>query len=319
MDTIKMTPRGMLCTSNGSTILLDPKTASDGINFVSHAHIDHLPSSGGGTLLASKYTAQLASHRGRDFGNHTEDIKDCTLYDTGHIFGSRGILFGDTFYTGDICTRDRGFLQGARIPKCKTLITECTFGLPEFVFPPIHQIRLQVDELISTMYSRGIPVVLMGYELGKAQTISQMFSHWEPLYYHDSVKVINDMHRKWNVPLKPALGHTEAQRQGLLDKKPWVMIAPKMSAKSPFILKMKKYGAITVSFSGWANSNRFPYTNGSDYSIQLSDHCDFNELTEMVEASGAENIYTIHGFVSEFADHLKNLGFNAKPLMAMTS
>ncbi|MYB47110.1 MAG: exonuclease [Cenarchaeum sp. SB0661_bin_35] len=310
-----MTSRGVLCTSGDATILFDPKTASSGINFVSHAHIDHLPSSSGGTILASRYTAELASHRGRDLGCCTEDMQDCTLYDTGHIFGSRGVLFGDTFYTGDICTRDRGFLQGARIPKCKTLITECTFGLPEFVFPSVRQVCLQVDEIISSMYSRGVPVVLMGYELGKAQTLSHLFAHWEPLYYHDSIKAINEMHRRWNVPLKPALGHTEAERQGLLNKKPWVMIAPKMSAKSPFVLKMKKYGAVTISFSGWAKSGRFPYSNGADYSIQLSDHCDFNELIKMVEVSGAENIYTIHGFVSEFSDYLKKCGFNAMPLM----
>jgi len=47
----------------------------------------------------------------------------------------RALSFDDVFYTGDITLRDRGFLKGAKIPKCKTLITECTFGLPEFVFP----------------------------------------------------------------------------------------------------------------------------------------------------------------------------------------
>ena len=72
------------------------------------------------------------------------------------------------FYTGDICTRNRGFLQGANIPKCKTLITECTFGLPEFVFPKIDEIQKQVNELISELYGKGIPVILMGYQLGQS-------------------------------------------------------------------------------------------------------------------------------------------------------
>ena len=314
-----MTRRGILCTSGKSTVLMDPRTASEGINFVSHAHIDHLPTSNGGTILASEHTAQLASHRGRDLGNYTESVDNCTMYDSGHILGSRSILFHDVCYTGDICTRDRGFLRGARIPKCKTLITECTFGLPEFVFPSMRDIRSKVNEIISMMYSRGVPVVLLGYELGKAQTLSQMFAHWEPFYYHDSIKAINDMHRDWGVSLKPALGHTEAQARGLLDKKPWVMIAPMMRAKSPFIVQMKKHGAVTVAFSGWANSRRFPFSRGADYFMPFSDHCDFNELTQMVEESGAESVYTVHGFVSEFASYLKTRGFDAQPLSTISS
>jgi putative mRNA 3-end processing factor len=46
----------------------------------------------------------------------------------------------------------------------------------------------------------------------------------------------------------------------------------------------------------------------------MSDHCDFNELVDMVISSGAEQVYTIHGFVEEFAAHLRKLGINAQPL-----
>ena len=52
----------------------------------------------------------------------------------------------------------------------------------------------------------------------------------------------------------------------------------------------------------------------TDYSIPLSDHCDFNELVEMVKQSGAEKVYTIHGFVNEFAENLKKRGIDAQPL-----
>ena len=117
------------------------------------------------------------------------------------------------------------------------------------------------------------------------------------------------------MPLSDGIGHTEAQKKGLLDKKPWVMVAPMMSSKSPFLKEMKaKYGAVTIGFSGWAQSARFPFGRRTDYSIPLSDHCDFNELVELVLKSGAEQVYTIHGFVEEFAEHLRKLGINAQPL-----
>ena len=38
-----------------------------------------------------------------------------------------------------------------------------------------------VNEIISSLYSKGKPVLLLGYELGKSQTISQLFSNWDPL------------------------------------------------------------------------------------------------------------------------------------------
>ncbi|MFZ8922371.1 MAG: exonuclease [Nitrosopumilaceae archaeon] len=311
-----MTKNGILCEINGSKVFLDPKkTDSAAINFVSHAHMDHLPSKNGGPILSSLETNKIANLRGFTMQNYTEKIDDYHLVDSGHILGSKGLLFEDIFYTGDICTRNRGFLNGAKIPKCKTLITECTFGLSEFVFPNLDEIKKQVNELISEFYSKGIPVILMGYQLGKAQTITQLFGHWSPLYFHDSVKEMNDLHNQLGVALTEGMGHSEAQKKGLLDKKPWIMVAPMMSEKNSFLKEMKsKYGAVTIGFSGWAKSTKFNFGRRTDYSIPMSDHCDFDELVNMVVKSGAEKVYTIHGFVEEFAEHLRKLGINAQPL-----
>ena len=61
-------------------------------------------------------------------------------------------------------------------------------------------------------------------------------------------------------------------------------------------------------------AGKFPFTRGTDYSIPLSDHCDYNELLELVKQSGAEKIYTIHGFVDEFSQDLTRQGFSSQPL-----
>ena len=315
-----MTKNGILCDDGASRVCLDPKKSDfNGINFVSHAHTDHLPSKNGGTLLSSIETNEIAELRGFKMENNVQSIENFALIDSGHILGARGLLFDDIFYTGDICTRDRGFLLGAKIPKCKTLITECTFGLPEFIFPTLDEIKKQVNELISELYGKGIPVILMGYQLGKAQTITQLFGHWGPLYLHDSVKEMNSLHQKFGVSLPDGLGHSEAEKNGLLEKKPWMMVAPMMSSKNKFVQEMKsKYGAVTIGFSGWAQSKKFSFGRRTDYSIPMSDHCDFNELVDMVVQSGAEKVYTIHGFVNEFAEHLRKIGINSQPLVENT-
>ena len=316
MRNVRLTKNGIVCTNNDTTVHLDPKKIqNEGVHFVSHAHIDHLPNGGDGTILSSSETNKIAELRGFRLKNSIDSLENFSLIDSGHIFGSKGLLFDDIFYTGDISTRDRGFLKAAKIPKCKTLITESTFGLPEFVLPPVDEIVKQVNEIIANLYSKGKPVLLLGYELGKAQTLSQLFGNWDPIYYHDSVKKMNDLHRTMGVELKDSMGHTEAESKGLLDKKPWVMIAPMMSAKNNFIKHMKmKYDVITIGFSGWANSKKFGFSRGTDYSIPLSDHCDYNELIQLVKESEAEKVYTIHGFVDEFAMDLNKLGFSAQPL-----
>ena len=208
-----------------------------------------------------------------------------------------------------------GFLIAQKFQNVKHLSLNPHLACQNLFFPSLDEIKTQVNEIISELYSKGIPVILLGYQLGKAQTISNLFGHWAPLYYHDSVKQMNDLHRKLGVELKDAIGHSQAESQGLLDKKPWIMVAPMMSQKSPFIKHMKeKYNAVTIGFSGWAKSSRFAFGRRSDYSIPLSDHCDFNELIELVKKTGAEKVYTIHGFVDEFASSLRKEGIDAQAL-----
>ena len=49
---------------NEKRVYLDPKkTDVSGINFVSHAHSDHLPSKNGGTILSSLETNEIANLR----------------------------------------------------------------------------------------------------------------------------------------------------------------------------------------------------------------------------------------------------------------
>ena len=311
-----MTKNGALCEEGDRLVRLDPKrTDADAVNFVSHAHMDHLPVRNGGAVLTSTETSMLAAGRGVMLEGHTEKWDDLTMTYNGHILGARGLLVGDLFYTGDICTRGREFLPASHIPRCKTIVTECTFGLSEFSFPSIGKVRKRVNGIISDLYSKGIPVVLMGYPLGKAQIISSMFGHWDPLIYHDSVKAMNEIHKSMGVNLRDAPGHTEAEALGLLEKRPWVMITPMFSSKNQFIRRIKsKYAAVTVGFSGWAASPRFAPRLGCDHVIPMSDHCDYNELVRMIEVSGAEKIYTVHGFVDEFSSSMRLLGFDSEPL-----
>ena len=310
----------MVSRPDGTTVALDPsRPATCDFTFVSHAHVDHLHRKGKASkskLIASKETSMLASARGYDISGD-EQHDGFQLVDTGHILGSRGLLMeDDVYYTGDISTRERAFLKPAKLPYARTLIIESTFGRPEYSFPPLSEIMHRTNKIISDMYDMGIPVILMGYALGKAQILTKLFGHWDPVFVHDSVAKMNSVYSDLGVDLKNAITHTEAEEKGLLSKRrPWIMVAPLMSGRNAFLKRMKEqYGAVTVGFSGWAVDPRYRYTMGIDYAMPFSDHCDYKELVQAVRQCKPDKVYTFHGFASEFADDLKKMGFDAEPI-----
>lgn len=304
------------------TILLDPSRDGDcDVAFVSHAHIDHLHrrTKDSSKVLSSPETKKLAGARGYDIADAVEDHDGFELVDTGHILGSRGLLIGgdEVFYTGDLSIRERAFMKPGKLPRAKTLIIESTFGRPEYVFPELSEVNHRTNTVIAEMYNLGIPVILMGYTLGKAQLLTRMFGDWDPIYIHDSVAKMNAVYAELGIELKDSITYSEAESQGLLSKnRPWVMIAPLMGSKSSFVKEMKeRYGAVTIGFTGWgAAGSRYKYMTGLDYVMPLSDHCDYSELVEAVSQCAPEKIYTFHGFADQFARSLRGMGYDAQPL-----
>ncbi|MDW8276027.1 MAG: MBL fold metallo-hydrolase [Candidatus Nitrosocaldus sp.] len=321
---------GVVVEYNGKRIALDPskEAAATDMIFVSHAHTDHMhrPVASRARVVASMETLRIAEARGFRYPNAThEPDPGVQMLNSGHVLGSRALLIDDKIlYTGDICTRDRAFLKGARLPRCDTLIIESTYGRRGYRFPSVGDVVHRVNTLISEMYSKGLPVILMGYPLGKAQIITSLFRHWEPLYIHESVARINSIYRELGVELGDDhavvySSHSDDGRDddgygyGGLKHGPWLMVAPKQSNDSTFVRMMKKrYNAVTIAFTGWALAPW--HTRLHDYTIPLSDHCDFDELVQVVNACRPNRVYTFHGFADEFASHLRGMGYDAEAI-----
>jgi putative mRNA 3-end processing factor len=238
------------------------------------------------------------------------------LIDSGHILGSRSVLIDDAVcYTGDMSARSRAFLEMIRPVKCEVLIVESTFGTQRYVFPPVAKIVEEVNRIIAKLFANGVPVVLMGYSLGKAQILSHLFGSWSPLYVEDSVSLLNDTYRRLGIELPQAEKITELENSDALKKKPWLMIAPLRSGRSSLVSRLKRlYGAVTVGFTGWSIDPGYKFTMGLDYAFPLSDHADFQELSQFVHGCSPDKVYTVHGFTHEFAAHLRRKGFDAEPL-----
>lgn len=314
---VKIKGGSIIANYRGKTFALDPKApVNSDYYFISHAHVDHVCGRLKENILSSKETIILARERGYHLPDPIE-LEDVKLYDSGHIVGSKSILIDDKiFYTGDISIRPRGFLKTPKLPKAKTLIIETTYGHPKYSFPNPATIIAKVNKLISEMYERGIPVALCGYPLGKAQLLTYLFSTWEPIYVQENILRLNKVCRAIGVPLRNLKSYSDAKKEGLLEKRPWILLAPSYSLKSNLMKSLKKkYDIVTFYFSGWTLDRKFG-NNGADYSFPLSDHCDYNDLIKVIKNIEPEKIFTVHGYSREFSLELKKLGYDAEALVS---
>ncbi len=308
---------GIVVETPSTKFALDPKKASNcQVSFISHAHVDHMHSPDGHSkIIASSETVALAKIRGYDLTPSEDHLNGVFISDAGHILGSRSILIEDSvFYTGDFSRRDRGFLKGSPGMKCDTLIMETTYGRPRYVFSETSDIVKKVSKLISQAFDQCRPVIMTGYQLGKAQMLTYLFRRWSPIYLHESVYAMNEAHIKLGVDI-PRLGSCMSASDAVLERPPWIVIAPAASGRSAFIKSLReKYRALVIAFTGWSIDESYKYRMGVDHAFDLSDHCDFNELVDLAEYCNPSKIYTVHGFAEEFSEHLQTLGFDAEPL-----
>jgi putative mRNA 3-end processing factor len=310
---------GLVIEHDGIRYALDPKvpTSAD-YAFVSHAHLDHMHSpSRKSKIIASKETASLAMARGYDLGSAQDPPEGVDLLDSGHILGSRAIRIGDeVLYTGDAAGRERAFLGKFKARHAQILIIESTYGNSEYCFPATAKVIREVNTLVSEVFDKGRPVILMGYPLGKAQVLAYLFSSWSPLFLHESVARMNEVHSLYGVELRTGRVVTSSNMlEDQLPHGPWALISPIMNSHSKVMRKMKKdYGAVLIGFSGWAVSGGYRYALGIDHAFPMSDHCDYNELMKLVQQVSPERVYTVHGFTEQFAHDLRMQGFEARPL-----
>ncbi len=304
---------GVLLELNGCTISLDSKRPQ-GTCFVSHAHFDHLPSRSC-KCMCSPETAALAKLRG--VALTCESIAGVKLLDTGHILGSRAALIEDfLLFTGDICLRARGFMSGFKPVRAQVLVIESTYGSSSFQFPNAEDVVKEARDIIEEELSRGHPVILMGYPLGKAQILLHFFNSIAQVIAHSMIVRFTEAYRRFGVDLPAVMSYPKARASGALEKESWVMLSPMYTSRSPMIQALKRrHDVRLIAFSGWAAVSSFKAKLGADYSFPLSDHADFKDLLRVVEAVSPELVVTYHGQSSSLAKALREMGFTAESLV----
>ncbi|MGD0816827.1 MAG: MBL fold metallo-hydrolase [Methanomassiliicoccales archaeon] len=298
----------------------DPRSTPDGgVHCISHAHSDHLPSATkkleGRSIVCSPITATLASKRLKRplikpivASTHP----DVEMLNAGHIAGSNMFLVkgGRTvLYTGDMSTRDRFGIEGARPIKTDVLIIESTYGDPSYKFPATDKIARVIKDWVEDSMSSGYSTALFAYPLGKSQELIRMLSEFEPFIEGSVLECTRHIESHGTEYCYRPFDATNGPDT------PCVMVCS-TNAKNGLTSRMRRGHLRTAAVSGWAISSSFKYQMGVDEAFPFSDHADFEELIEFVKGCDPEVVYTHHGSADTLAEEIKRrLGIEAKSLL----
>jgi len=305
-------------------LLLDPHEPQPGVErvFISHAHSDHIGEHREVILsapTAAFMQARLGGARqehvlpfGEPAAFETSGIRwQITLLPAGHIFGSAMSWIeaeGESvLYTGDFKLRPGLSAERCEPRHADTLIMETTYGRPEYRFPPMREVLKGVVRFCREAIDNEETPVLLGYSLGKSQELLRgLADAGLAILLHESVfkltKIFEQLGHKFppyeKFEGKPASGK--------------VLICPPMSNLSAALRKPGK--ARTAVLTGWAVDPNCCFRYQTDAAFPLSDHADFPDLVEFVKRVAPKRVFTLHGFAADFAQTLREMGFEARAL-----
>ncbi|MEM7384508.1 MAG: ATP-dependent DNA ligase, partial [Verrucomicrobiota bacterium] len=288
-----------------------------------HAHADHFAAHD--EIICSRPTAELIQSRfgfapgkitaldyeeALPWGDHYE----LRLLPAGHILGSAQIHVlrredGESLlYTGDFNLRVSPALETITAMPAETLVMETTFGLPQFIFPPLDEVMTEVVKFCLEVLEEGSVPILIAYSLGKAQELlMELDSEHIACMVHPSIAKMNAIYERL-LPAMPACAD--------LDLDNWngqVVVLPPAAARSQAVRKIKNRQ--TAMLSGWALQPGAPFRYQVDAVFPFSDHADYADLLHYVDTVQPNQVYTVHGFATEFARDLRERGIDAWSLM----
>jgi Cft2 family RNA processing exonuclease len=300
----------------GHRLWLDPLVVRS-FAFISHAHTDHARRHKEALLTPQTLALIPPQRRPRGwrmlgYGEPLRRGRACvTLFPAGHMLGSAQLLFEDLgtrlLYTGDVKLRQPGGQTPTEVPRADVLVVESTYGRPHFRFgDPDSTIELMARWCRLALDSRVTPVLLC-HALGKAEEVMLALA---PYGFEFALeKRCAPCARNYAMAGRPLPDWIDLD----VDRVPGrVVIAP--PAGKDEIRRLARYRTALVS--GWAKDAEFARLFGADAAFDLSDHCDFDELVQVVERSGADQVYTVHGFTEDFARSLRKRGIRASALEA---
>lgn len=269
---------------------------------VTHGHADHARGGHGAVWATPETLAIMDVRYGQQAANPVAygqsvvlgDVK-ATFVPAGHVLGSAQILLeynGErVVVSGDYKRRSDPTCAPFEVVPCDIFITEATFGLPVFRHP---ETRDELAKLLAALEAEPERCVLVGaYALGKAQRVIaelRALGHDRPIYIHGAMQRLCDLYRQWGVDLGELRPATEATKDAMRGS---IVIAPPSALNDRWSRRLPD--PITAMASGWMRVRQRAVQRGVELPLIISDHADWDELTQTLIDVAPKEIWVTHG------------------------
>ena len=220
---------------------------------------------------------------------------DATYLPAGHVLGSAQILLEHAgeriIVTGDYKRRADPTCPPFEVTPCDVLITEATFGLPVFTHPPIEG---EIAKVLSALEANPDRCVLVGaYALGKAQRVIaelRRAGYTDPIYLHGALERMCRLYEELGVDLGQLRLVSDVKKPDLAGQ---IVMSPPSALNDRWSRRLPD--PITAMASGWMRVRQRARQRGVEMPLIISDHADWDELTQTVRDVDPQETWITHG------------------------
>ncbi|MGB1872448.1 MAG: ligase-associated DNA damage response exonuclease [Candidatus Puniceispirillaceae bacterium] len=291
---------------------------------ITHGHADHarpghdhvLATPQTIAIMKQRYGANCAgSFQELDFGTPIVDGPvTITLFPAGHILGSAQVRLAYNgrvaVVTGDYKTHADSTAQPFELVPCDLFVTEATFGLPVFQHPAPAQ---EITRLLTSVAAQPERCHVIGaYALGKAQRVIRLIreaGYDAPIFLHGAQEKLCAYYASQGIDLgnlQKALDRDKASFPG------HIVIAPPSALRDRWSRRLPD--PVVCQASGWMTIRQRAKQSGVELPLVVSDHADWNGLTDTITATGADTIWVTHGREDALVHWCRSRGLKAEPL-----
>jgi putative mRNA 3-end processing factor len=297
---------------------------------VTHAHSDHACPGSRAYLTAQPGEALLRVRVGGEAPiqalEYGESVRlngvHVSLHPAGHILGSAQVRIesgGEVWVvSGDYKLEPDPTCTVFEPVACHTFVTESTFGLPIYRWPPEADVFAEIHAWWAANQQAAKASVLFAYSLGKAQRVlagllAGMDPAAGPIYTHGAVENFCRLYREAGIALAPTT-HTGAASPAT-DWSRALILAPPSANGTHGLIGSRRFGPLSTGLvSGWMRIRGARRRRSLDRGFVLSDHADWPGIMSAIRASGASRVWVTHGYRAAVVEWLKQQGVEAQAI-----
>jgi putative mRNA 3-end processing factor len=291
---------------------------------ITHGHSDHARAGHGAVLATADTLAIMAARYGADFAGTTQAVAygetvqigaaAATFHPAGHCLGSAQILLEAgglrVVASGDYKRERDPTCAPFELVRCDVFVTEATFGLPVFRFPPAAD---EIAKLLSSLALFPDRTHMLGaYSLGKAQRLIALLresGYDRTVHLHGAMVSLCRLYEERGVPLGP-LAQVEGRARAALPGE--IVLCPPSTLGDRW---SRRFADPVSSFaSGWMRVRARARQRGVELPLVVSDHADWEDLCTTVAETGASEIWVTHGEEDALVHWCLTHGIAARPL-----